>query len=114
MAAQAESLRPVLRAGELTMWTPGKAERRMSVDAGSASSGAAVHINDALVAAADKLPALRARMEEVSKRMSNVLQAIQEQKTLGRMQPTPLRSITPAKRAAEPDSIVGIIARGAQ
>lgn len=60
----------------------------------------------------------RARLEEVTRRMGNVLRAIEEQRAAGGKvgAPTPLRErYTPMKRSAafasESDSVVGIIAR---
>jgi hypothetical protein len=62
----------------------------------------------------------RARLEEVTRRMGNVLRAIEEQRAAGGPggkgagAPTPLRErYTPMKRSAtsESDSVVGIIAR---
>ena len=44
--------------------------------------------------------------------MSNVLQAIEDQKALAKTQLTPMRpALTPLKRPAEPDTVVGVIAR---
>ncbi|KAG2442969.1 hypothetical protein HXX76_003043 [Chlamydomonas incerta] len=121
VAAQAEALRPVMRAGEMTLSTPGKADRRRSMDVDSVPPSAALQIHEDLTAAVDKLPALRARMEEVTRRMGNVLRAIEQQRAAGGPggkggAPTPLRErYTPMKRSAafasEPDSVVGIIAR---
>ncbi len=50
-------------------------------------------------------------MEEVSKRLTNVLRAVEQQKLTGKAQPTPLRTITPLKRRGDTDSVVGILAR---
>ncbi|KAG2455165.1 hypothetical protein HYH02_000981 [Chlamydomonas schloesseri] len=123
VAAQAEALRPVMRGGEMTLSTPGKADRRRSMDVDAVPPSAALQIHEDLTVAVDKLPALRARLEEVTRRMGNVLRAIEEQRAAGGPggkgsgAPTPLRErYTPMKRSAafagsESDSVVGIIAR---
>ncbi|PNH12654.1 hypothetical protein TSOC_000335 [Tetrabaena socialis] len=116
VCAQAEALRPALQTADLTLsavsTTPGKADRRRSMDVDAVPPTAALHLSEDLNQAVDKLPALRARLDEVSRRMTNVLRAIEEQRSLGRSQPTPLRGLTPLKRAAEQDfSVVGVVAR---
>ncbi|GFR41401.1 hypothetical protein Agub_g2080, partial [Astrephomene gubernaculifera] len=67
VAMQAEALRPLLRAGELNLTTPGKSDRRLSMDSSKAQRTAALHLNERLMHAADKLRAQRARMDEVSR-----------------------------------------------
>ncbi|KAG2499158.1 hypothetical protein HYH03_002739 [Edaphochlamys debaryana] len=115
VAAQAEALRPALRGGEMTLSTPSKADRRRSMELDEMPPSAALRLHEQLMQATDKLPALRARMDEVTRRMTNVLRAIEEQRAFSKAAPTPLRSITPLKRAAEEGQggVVGIIARAA-
>ncbi|GLI68814.1 hypothetical protein VaNZ11_013316, partial [Volvox africanus] len=73
LSADLEALRPVQQSGEVTFLTPGRSGRspNMVSDAVRCDNTS----NDKLHKALDKLPALRARLDEVTMRLANVMRA---------------------------------------
>ncbi|GLC35941.1 hypothetical protein PLESTB_000521500 [Pleodorina starrii] len=111
LAAQLEALRPAQESGEIKLLTPGRPERAISTETDGATRAAASAANVNLIKAADKLPALKARIEEVSGRMTRVMGALEEQKVGSKAQATPTRAAATATCAADSDWVIGVIAR---
>lgn len=128
VAAEVEAWRPALQAADLaltaTNLTPGKTPRSAAGYDGSRTPlghsspapvahkpSAAGQLHTQLVQSLDKLPNLRARMDEVTKRMSNVVQAIEEQQALEASQAT--KQFTSPLKMPPSDWIVGVVAREA-
>ncbi|GIL43362.1 hypothetical protein Vafri_1138 [Volvox africanus] len=107
LSAHLEDLRPAQQSGEVTFLTPGRPARSPIMEADAASCN--ISSNDKLLKGLDKLPALRARLDEVTRRLANVMRAIEEQKMSGKTQSTPIRTYTPSNYDA--DWLIGTIAR---
>ncbi|GIL72631.1 hypothetical protein Vretimale_4377 [Volvox reticuliferus] len=105
LSAQLEALRPVQLSGEVTLLTPGRSGRSPNIEADVLRGTS----NDKLLKAVDKLPALRARLDEVTKRMVNVIRAIEVQTMLAKTESTPIRALTPSN--CDADRLISVIAR---